>query len=212
MKRRNARRMPAQERSRALCAAIEEAAAHVLVKHGYEGATTARIAERAGVSVGSVYQYFDGKDAVFDALAARLLDALVQAAGRALSVSGLTLEARLELASVKVHEVVSPFPHLLRQLAAVPGTRFYERLSEARRQAREAARALLEMHRDEVTVNDLDLSARILVDAGEGLVLNFDPGDDAARIANEATRLMVLYCTDRISGPSRPPRRRVARR
>lgn len=195
MKRRSARRTPAQERSRALCAAIEVAAAHVLVELGYEGATTARIAERAGVSVGSVYQYFDGKDAVFDALTQRILDAFVDAVEPALASPGLSLDERLELASVNVHRVVAPFPHVLRRLAAVPGTRFQERLSAARRRATEATRMLLELHRDEVVVVDLALAARILVDAAEGLVLNFDPTDDTPRIAAEARRLAVRYCT-----------------
>ncbi len=195
MRRRNARREPAQERSRALCAAIEEAAAHVLVKHGYDGANTARIAERAGVSIGSLYQYFGGKDAVFDALAARILGALVQAMGPALGTPGLTLEARVELGCAAAYDVVAPFPRVLRQLAAVPGTRFYARLSAARRQAMVAARMLLELHRDEVTVDDFDLSARILVDVAEGLLFNLDTCDDPARMARETRRLVALYCT-----------------
>ena len=208
MKRRSARRTPAQERSRALCAAIEVAAAHVLVELGYEGATTARIAERAGVSVGSVYQYFDDKDAIFDALAQRILDALVDAVEPAVSASGLSLDARLELASVNVLRVVGPFPHVLRRLAAVPGTRFHERLSSARRRATEATRTLLELHGDEVVVVDRTLGARILVDVAEGLVLNFDPSDDAPRIAAEARRLVVRYCT---AAPAQAPRARGAR-
>jgi len=203
MKRRSTRRMPSQERSRALCAAIEEAAAHVLVKHGYEGASTARIAERAGVSVGSVYQYFDDKEAVFDALAERLLNEFVQSAVPALSLPDLTLEARLEIGSVKVHQVVARFPQVLRRLAAVPGTRFHERLSSARRRATEAACLLLQMHLDEVIVDDIELAARIVVDVAEGLVLNVDASDDAARYSREVVRLVMLYLTGRTSMPRR---------
>ena len=132
MKQRSTRRRPTQERSRALWAALEEAAAHVLMKHGYEGASTARIAERAGVSIGSLYQYFDDKDAVFDALEARILDGLLEAAELAISRSDLTLPARIDLASARVQAVLAPFPGILRQLAAVPGPRFQERLSDAR--------------------------------------------------------------------------------
>lgn len=50
-------------------AAILEAAAQVFEAHGYPAATTNRIAERAGVSIGSLYQYFADKDAVFLAVA-----------------------------------------------------------------------------------------------------------------------------------------------
>lgn len=197
MKRRPPRRKPGQERSRALCASIEEAAAHVLVARGYEGSTTASIAARAGVSVGSVYQYYDDKDAVFDALTQRLLDELLRSVGPALAATEGTLDSRLELAAVGVHGVVARFPHVLRRLSAVPGTRFQRRLRDARRKATEATRALLELHRNDVAVDDLDLSARVLVDVAEGLLLNLEPHDDAGRIAVEARLLAVLYCTAR---------------
>ncbi len=49
---------PKQDRSRETFAAILQAAAHVFEHRGYAGATTNRIAGRAGVSVGSLYQYF----------------------------------------------------------------------------------------------------------------------------------------------------------
>jgi len=64
----NPRKMPVQARSRATVDAILTAAAHILVKHGYEGSTTARVAERAGVSIGSLYQYFPNKEALIIAL------------------------------------------------------------------------------------------------------------------------------------------------
>jgi AcrR family transcriptional regulator len=51
--------------------ALIEAAAQVLVDRGYEGASTNAIAERAGVSVGSLYQYFTGKADVFRELTER---------------------------------------------------------------------------------------------------------------------------------------------
>ncbi|MEM8531032.1 MAG: TetR/AcrR family transcriptional regulator [Chloroflexota bacterium] len=65
----NCRRSPTQERSRFTVEAILDAAVQVFEHHGYAAGTTARIAERAGVSVGSLYQYFPNKDAVLIALA-----------------------------------------------------------------------------------------------------------------------------------------------
>lgn len=67
----NPRKLPRQARSRATVDAMLEAAAQVLVEHGYEGATTARVAERAGVSIGSLYQYFPNKEALIAALVER---------------------------------------------------------------------------------------------------------------------------------------------
>jgi AcrR family transcriptional regulator len=66
------RKKPRQERSRATVEVILEAAAHVLVSSGYEAATTKEIAERAGVSIGSLYQYFPSKEALVALLVERL--------------------------------------------------------------------------------------------------------------------------------------------
>jgi AcrR family transcriptional regulator len=65
------RKTPAQSRSTATVSAVLEAAARILERHGLEGYTTNAIAERAGVSIGSLYQYFPNKDAVTVALIER---------------------------------------------------------------------------------------------------------------------------------------------
>ncbi len=62
------RKRPAQARSRATVDAILEAAAQVFARLGYDETTTDRIAERAGVSIGSLYQYYADKDAILVAL------------------------------------------------------------------------------------------------------------------------------------------------
>jgi AcrR family transcriptional regulator len=69
-----ARRDPAQERSRQTVDAIVEAAVRLLVEHGRLGVTTNAVAERAGVSIGSLYQYFPNKEAIFAALQERHRD------------------------------------------------------------------------------------------------------------------------------------------
>lgn len=60
----SSRKQPKQARSTELVAAILEAASQVLAREGAARFTTARVAERAGVSVGSVYQYFPNKAAI----------------------------------------------------------------------------------------------------------------------------------------------------
>ena len=60
----SSRRQPKQARSNDLVAAILEAALQVLAKEGARRFTTTRVAERAGVSVGSVYQYFPNKASI----------------------------------------------------------------------------------------------------------------------------------------------------
>ena len=66
------RKVPKQGRSKATVDAILDATAHILIKDGYEHASTNRIAEKAGVSIGSLYQYFPNKQALVSALNTRL--------------------------------------------------------------------------------------------------------------------------------------------
>lgn len=62
------RRIPAQERALATVEAMLDAVVQLLKRGGISAITTNRIAERAGVSIGSVYQYFPNKRAIFIAL------------------------------------------------------------------------------------------------------------------------------------------------
>lgn len=60
----SSRKLPKQERSSRLVADILQAAAEVLRSQGARRFTTARVADRAGISVGSLYQYFPNKEAI----------------------------------------------------------------------------------------------------------------------------------------------------
>jgi AcrR family transcriptional regulator len=60
----SSRKQPKQARSNDLVATVLEAAVQVLAKEGVQRFTTARVAEKAGVSVGSLYQYFPNKAAI----------------------------------------------------------------------------------------------------------------------------------------------------
>lgn len=70
------RKRPQQARAAATLDAIFEATIQVLVLHGPAVLTTTRVAERAGVSVGTMYQYFPHKQALFYAVNERYLDGL----------------------------------------------------------------------------------------------------------------------------------------
>jgi AcrR family transcriptional regulator len=74
-----ARKQPAQERSAQTVEAILVAAAHILETFGIQGFNTNAVAAKAGVSIGSLYQYFPGKDALTAALIARSEEELHQA-------------------------------------------------------------------------------------------------------------------------------------
>lgn len=66
------RKRPQQQRSRQMVDNLIEATARIIAKHGLDGTSTPLIAEAAGVSVGSLYQYFDGKEALIAALLDKL--------------------------------------------------------------------------------------------------------------------------------------------
>jgi AcrR family transcriptional regulator len=81
------RRAPQQDRAKATVSAILSASAQILRRHGAAELKTAAIADRAGVSVGSLYDYFPSKDAIVIALARQLMqedaNAIADAAAKA---------------------------------------------------------------------------------------------------------------------------------
>ncbi len=79
---RNQRRRPRQARSRATWEAIVEAAAQILERRGPGGFNTNEVAERAGVSIGTLYQYFADKHAILAAAVRRELSEAPPLAGR----------------------------------------------------------------------------------------------------------------------------------
>lgn len=70
------RKTPVQDRSNATVLAIFEATIQVLLKVGYAKLTTTLVSERAGVSVGTLYQYFPHKDALLTAVIVRYIEAI----------------------------------------------------------------------------------------------------------------------------------------
>src|SRR5687767_6965859 len=72
------RKSPKQQRSREMVEIILDAAARIFVKEGYAATTTNRIAAAAGVSVGSLYQYFGSKDAIAVELLRRYRERLLE--------------------------------------------------------------------------------------------------------------------------------------
>src|SRR5215469_5687650 len=72
------RKTASQGRSRATVKALLDATARILIAEGFDKASTNRIAEVAGVSVGSLYQYFPGKEALVAAVIERHQQQIMQ--------------------------------------------------------------------------------------------------------------------------------------
>ena len=108
------RKAPKQARSRETVEAILEAAARVFVQHGYAKATTNRIAQAAGISVGSLYQYYPSKDSIAVELLRRYREMLLDLVRKHLAgVDGATLESavRAMFASFLRAEGINPALH-----------------------------------------------------------------------------------------------------
>jgi len=186
--------------------AILEAAAQVFERHGYAAGTTNRIAERAGVSIGSLYQYFPNKDAVLVALVRRHV--AEGNAALAPRVERLSRGARLDdvlaeivAAMVALHALAPRLHRVLFEETRLPLSLRAE-LDEFEDRLVDLAAGVLIGELDPPPV-DARLSARVLVSAIEGLthrlVLRPLSGVSSEAIAREITELARGY-VERIGG------------
>jgi AcrR family transcriptional regulator len=168
-----ARKQPLQQRSRETVAVILEAAARVLEARGLEGYNTNAVAERGGISVGSVYQYFPNKDALTLALIARFEEELLEKVRDAFAAAeGKNLTASLNLivrAQLEVHAERAGLNRILE--TEEDRLRSKSSDSSAARELKELVRALLERHRREISkpvdddaIEDLIVISRAMID------------------------------------------------
>lgn len=142
-----ARRRAKQERARDTIAVVLEAAAQVLEREGYARATTNRIAEIAGVSVGTIYQYFSNKDEIFDALIRREIDGMQRILRDAAPDPQEPLADALRSLLRALVRAQPEAPALYRSLEHVPNALFRRRVEEARGSVVAWVRNFLALHR-----------------------------------------------------------------
>lgn len=196
------RKHASQERSRATVDALIEATARILVRVGFDQASTNRIAQEAGVSVGSLYQYYPCKEALVAAVIERHNRELMQVVRDTLAeVAEQPVEQavrRLIAAAITAHRID---PALHRVLAEqTPRTGPLENVEAFNRETFDLFRAYLEAHRSELRPADLELAAFVCVTSIEALthtaVLHRSEllTDEAAEtLLDEATQLVTGY-------------------
>jgi len=194
------RKLPSQPRSEETVEAILQAAAQVFERHGYAAGTTNRIAERAGVSIGTVYQYFPNKDAILVALALQHLaegTAALQPHLEALG-AGATFDDVLPGivdAMVSMHAIAPGLHRVLFEETKLPQTLRAELDGLEDQLVDLAAQALAADTRTAPT--NVRLAARLVVSTIEGLahrlVLRPPPGVTTDQLACEITRLVRGY-------------------
>lgn len=191
--------------------ALLDATARVLVREGYDRASTNRIAAIAGVSIGSLYQYFPNKEALVAALVARhnremiqlLRDALKEVASHDVATALRALIA----AMVDAHRVA---PALHRIFAEqVPRMGQLAEIQALERETFAVIRTYFEERRAEIAVADIDTATFICVTAVEALTHEFvirQPDAsrrDRDRFIDEVARMIVGYLRpDRAMRPS----------
>jgi AcrR family transcriptional regulator len=194
------RKLPRQARAKATVDAIVEATTQVLLEDGYDRLTTARAAERAGVSVGSLYQYFPNKAALVSAVIDRCCEDFLADFESAL-VGGRRATLADSIRSIIDTTLVSHRlpPELHRAvLDLAPRIGVAEKTENVSRLAAKAIEAVLRRHADEIAPHiDIAAAATVIETVLEALahraVLARPLHLENDLLAREATRLIHGY-------------------
>jgi AcrR family transcriptional regulator len=192
------RKRPRQARSQVTVDLILEATARLLVKHGFDGLTTNGVAEAAGVSIGSLYQYFPNKEALVAALIERHMEEMNAAVlGELTRVAALpmaqTVRAVIELI-FRAHAVEPALHRVLTE--QVPRVGRMARLKELDQIGHRMVTGILAARRSELAIYDPELSAFVLVTAIEAIchAQVFSPERlRDPRLVDEACALVTRY-------------------
>ena len=197
------RRSPRQDRSRQTVEAILQAAAHVFERHGYAAGTTNRIAERAGVSIGSLYQYFPNKDTIVIELMRRHMAAAEEVARPALQqLIDETPPLRDALTAIvqgmiALHEQSPRLHRVLSEEAPHP-----PEILAFQRELFDLTSGLIGQYLSacpEVTSADPLLAGRMVAqvvdEVTHGIVIHARPSDDMQTYASETVTMLERYVT-----------------
>ena len=196
------RKHASQERSRGTVDALVEATARILVREGFDKASTNRIAEVAGVSIGSLYQYFPGKEALVAAVIERhnrQIGLTVRGELAELATCPLAQGVRKLIAvAVRAHRL-DPKLHLV-LAEQIPRVGKLENVEAFNSRNYDLFRDYLESRRDEVGTPDLDLASFLCVTTIEAMTHNAVlhgskvlSEEAMEALVDEGTRLIVGY-------------------
>jgi AcrR family transcriptional regulator len=197
------RKTPLQERAHATVDALLAATARVLVKDGYDHASTNRIAAAAGVSIGSLYQYFPSKEALvaalIDAHVSEMLAVLREALVRVVDEPPAVAVRETIRSVVRAHAID---PRLHRAIAeGVPKTGKRASVHDVERAAATSLLPYLVARKNELLparAANLELTVFVLVQSVEGVVhaailgdLPFQEDDLVAELTDLSLRYLL---------------------
>jgi AcrR family transcriptional regulator len=197
------RRLPAQRRSAERVQRMLDACAEILDEDGYDGLTTTRIAQRAEVAIGSVYQFFPDKRAVAQALALRNLDRFGERVSRRLAEDDFdhwsdTVGAIIEI-FVDMHRTVPGFRVL--RFGDVADVNLLDAAADNNSVVADRLRRLIVERFGVADTPELARALAISVEAGDAVLkmaFRRDPDGDPAIVA-EAERMIHAYLAHHIS-------------
>jgi AcrR family transcriptional regulator len=165
------RKLPKQGRAKLTVDAILTATAHILIEEGYEATNTNRIAELAGVSIGSLYQYFPNKEALITSLAsfhANEMAEMVESKLKDLSDAPMVVVfSEMVKACIAAHAANPKLHKILNEQTSRLGK--IVEIENAERRIGGLLKGYLEKWRSHIKVKDLDLAVFILVHTVESL-------------------------------------------
>jgi AcrR family transcriptional regulator len=182
--------------------AILEATIRVLEQEGADAATTSRVAEVAGVSVGTLYQYFANRDAILHALQDRELERASQLMSGLLGKSERVSEQAIARAVVEALLKSYRAAPALHRVLAVEGLRVtpHDRVLAFDARVVGTIRAFLSLPGMRVRRTNLDAAAFVIYQAVRAAMLAYlleDPaGLDDASLVDELTDLILRYLVD----------------
>ena len=193
------RKVPRQERSRRTMERILDAATRVLAERGYDGASTNRIAAAAGLSNGSLYQYFPNKDAIVVAVLDRFADHLAERLGAeieaAMSEPWQTGGRSLLEAQIRLLEENAD---LLRVVVEhVPRLGPFGKLDALRQRLADLVRIYLLLNRDRFRPGlDVDAALWVITETVSQLAIRYvldRPPIPHDRMVDELAELIIRY-------------------
>jgi AcrR family transcriptional regulator len=167
----NPRKIPSQQRSQDTVEVILRATARILIKEGYDRASTNRIALAAGVSVGSLYQYFPSKEALVLALLKKHVNemgALMRAEAAALAMAPMHEAIERAVRIMVAAHAVDPKLHKV-LVEQVPRMGQLDGVEAVEEDMLDLVREYLRAKQDEIVPRDPELAAFIVVGIVEAL-------------------------------------------
>jgi AcrR family transcriptional regulator len=195
------RKNASQDRSRATVDALVEATARILVKEGYDKASTNRIAEAAGVSVGSLYQYFPSKEALVVAVIDRHNRDTMRLVRAVLNeVAGQPVQRvipKMVAVAIQAHRINPKLHRVLTE--QIPRTGQLDNVEAFNREYFSLFRNYLENCSDILRPEDLGLATYLCVSSMEAVAHNAVlrneklSDEQAEALVNDASRMIVGY-------------------